>query len=311
LEIKAGPLAGQKIPVPSGKTLLIGRALDRAHFAVPHDALMSGLHFAVITGSQSYRIVDRMSTNGTFLNGARVQEAVLAAGDEIRSGQTVFKVRMVPDNHLLADLSGAVPLGPTPSLLTGTRAAAPAPVSPPQLSDKSPIPTTPRERFLTMLGREFQPLFAVLDAARDPNIFKFLVESEDEFQSLYEGPEGSALAHFAPYLVRLKPDSALLEKLVFVGWGRSWGVYLTCGSEFQELRHHIRRFLKVKMPDQKEFYFRYYDPRVLRLFLPTCTPEETNAFFGPVTGYLVEDEAPEGLLQFTNLGRGAQKAMLC
>ena len=52
--------------------------------------------------------------------------------------------------------------------------------------------------------------------------------------------------------------------------------------------------------DEKEVYFRFYDPRVLRTFLPTCTPEETTEFFGPVRSYLVEAEEPETLLIFTD-----------
>jgi len=38
----------------------------------------------------------------------------------------------------------------------------------------------------------------------------------------------------------------------------------------------------------KDMYFRFYDPRVLRVFLPTCTPEELSDFFGPIAGFLIE-----------------------
>ena len=48
----------------------------------------------------------------------------------------------------------------------------------------------------------------------------------------------------------------------------------------------------------KRLLFRYYDPRVLRVFLPTCTPAELAGFFGPIRGYLLEAGAPETLLRF-------------
>ncbi|MGB8473486.1 MAG: FHA domain-containing protein [Candidatus Acidiferrum sp.] len=101
LEVKSGPFAGRKIPLRIGESVLIGRAPERAQFAVPHDNLMSGVHFAVEYGADGCRVVDKRSTNGTSLNGAKIPEAMLLAnGDEIKSGQTVFVVHMVPDDQL-------------------------------------------------------------------------------------------------------------------------------------------------------------------------------------------------------------------
>ena len=75
-------------------------------------------------------------------------------------------------------------------------------------------------------------------------------------------------------------------------------------AAFKEVRKHFRQFLMAKLPDGKQVYFRFYDPRVLRLYLPTCTPEEINQFFGPVKYYLTEDEKPGTLLRFSDAGRG-------
>ena len=77
------------------------------------------------------------------------------------------------------------------------------------------------------------------------------------------------------------------------------------------MRHHLRHFLEVKLPDDTQVYFRFYDPRVLRVFLPTCTPDDTNQFFGPmIQNYLVEDESSDQLLRFVNTGQGSQKMMI-
>jgi pSer/pThr/pTyr-binding forkhead associated (FHA) protein len=100
LEVKTGSFAGQKIPLPGGQTLIIGRAVERAQFAVPHDKEMSGAHFAVECDERGCRLRDLNSSNGTFLNGARAKEAALANGDEIKSGQTIFMVRILPDNPI-------------------------------------------------------------------------------------------------------------------------------------------------------------------------------------------------------------------
>ena len=62
----------------------------------------------------------------------------------------------------------------------------------------------------------------------------------------------------------------------------------------------------VLTEDGKTLYFRFYDPRVLRMFLPTCAPEQLAEFFGPVESFYVEDEDPARALRFS-LEAGALK----
>jgi pSer/pThr/pTyr-binding forkhead associated (FHA) protein len=97
LEIKAGPMAGKVIGLKIGESATIGRAAGRAQHAFPNDTFMSGVHFAVECGPQGCRVIDQKSSNGTFLNGARIKDAMLANGDEIKGGQTAFAVKIVPD----------------------------------------------------------------------------------------------------------------------------------------------------------------------------------------------------------------------
>ena len=94
------------------------------------------------------------------------------------------------------------------------------------------------------------------------------------------------------------------------GWGKSWGVYLTSDWPLPALRNFLRQFLMVSLPDGKQVYFRFYDPRVLRLYLPLCTADEANEFFGPVKYYVMEDQAPDALLRFSNKGVGVGRRIL-
>src|SRR6266568_3100090 len=127
LEVKSGPFSGRTIPIRAGESLSIGRAPDRAQFAIPHDNHMSGVHFAVECGPSGCRVVDKKSTNGTLLNGAKIQEAMLATGNEIKSGQTIFVVRIVPDDQLPAAASGAQVFGQAP--VAAQRETPPAPAA--------------------------------------------------------------------------------------------------------------------------------------------------------------------------------------
>src|SRR6266851_5354706 len=129
LEIKAGPFASKKITLANGQSILIGRAPDRAQFAIPHDNHMSGVHFAVECGPNGCRVIDKKSTNGTLLNGVKIQEAMLATGDEIKSGQTVFVVRIVPDDQLPAASSPPAVAQPPATAPREIPAPAPSPAS--------------------------------------------------------------------------------------------------------------------------------------------------------------------------------------
>lgn len=274
LDVRSGPHTGKKIEVTPGHLVRIGRTAT-ADVSFPEDSHMSGVHFAIQCEEKVCWIRDYKSTNGTFVNGQKIVDVALREGDKVTAGTTEFFVQVDP----------------------GKIAAPPA---------QQPVSASaPQTRLLALLRGDFQPLYAILDASREPSVLKLLVESREECQSLFEGPQGDQLAHFAPYLVRLVPDSPLLVELVNQAWSKSWGIFLTCDRAFAEIRKHLQYFLRVTLEGHREVYFRYYDPRVLRLFLPTCLPEEINQFFGPVRYYLMEDEKGGALLRFSNSGRGA------
>jgi hypothetical protein len=163
---------------------------------------------------------------------------------------------------------------------------------------KSPALSVLEHRVIEELRAQSAPLFAILDAARDPLVLARLLQCEEEYRSLYEGPKAGQLVDVAPYLVALPAQTPFLETLVRDGWGQSWGVYLTSDRPFHEVRKHLRRFLTVETEDGKKLLFRFYDPRVLRVYLPTCTHAEAREFFGPIKFYLMEAGDPECLLAF-------------
>jgi hypothetical protein len=159
---------------------------------------------------------------------------------------------------------------------------------------------------MAYLRRRGEPLFAVLDAARDDRVLAWLYESGLEHHSLYEGPKGDVLADVAPYLVRLELDAPLLRQLVEEGWGQAFGVLVTSRARPKDVRSRLRRLLMVQTESSKQVYFRFYDPRVLRVFLPIATPRQVSWFFGggEMGAYVLEDRDPAGVLVFTEASEG-------
>ncbi len=54
----------------------------------------------------------------------------------------------------------------------------------------------------------------------------------------------------------------------------------------------------VKDPDGNRLFFRFYDPRIFKTFLPTCNGDQLAEVFGPVICYMQEENEPDTLLKF-------------
>ncbi len=144
-------------------------------------------------------------------------------------------------------------------------------------------------------------LYMLLDAARDPAIFPWLGELGDaiEIRSLYQGDIGDNLAHVSPYLLSLRDNQPEALRLADSGLGRDWGLFVTAAIGFDDLRRHLRKFNLVYREDGTPLIFRFYDPRVLRVFLPTCTEAELRRFFGPIDAFWTEAPEPDTLLRLS------------
>lgn len=301
LKIVSGPRAGSTVAVPEGGVLRFGRS-DQADCALPEDSFLSGLHFAVECRQGRAVVSDLGSMNGTFINGVRIQRAPLTEKDRLAAGHTTFLLQPdeKPPTAAVAATVAAVAVG---AVAVGAAAAASEPDA--KAGHRAPLSAL-EKALVQFLGKQPEPVYAVLDAASDPFVAHLVRAFAEEHRSLYEGPAADSLADCAPYLARVSPGSRFAEELSH-GWGRNWGIYLTCGQPLDEVRRHLRRFLTVKTEEGRNLLFRFYDPRVLRAFLPACTPEETADLFGPLGSFLTEAEEPENLLRFTRTPQGAAK----
>jgi pSer/pThr/pTyr-binding forkhead associated (FHA) protein len=288
VELRHGPAGGTKMILSPGERLCVGRK-PRAQWIIS-DKQMSGVHFEIAYDGARCEVRDLQSAQGTLVGGQRIEApAVVGNGAWIRAGESDFMVYLEastpPEEDELTHFLEAEPdeIDPLAAEWVEQNRAE-------LLRDRAAAEAR-AEAALARLRRVEAPLFVVLDAARTDRILTLVRESVENYRSLYEGIEGAALEHVAPHLVELPPGSALLERLLREGWGRRWGIFIEYPRSFKELRRHLRRFLMVADADtRKKFYFRFYDPVVLREFVPTCTPKQRAELFGEIGAFLVEDE---------------------
>jgi hypothetical protein len=139
-------------------------------------------------------------------------------------------------------------------------------------------------------------MWMIVDGARDRRVFSSLLSSYLQYSCLYAGDLPHQMEAAAPYLVQLEFEDRYTRKLIDEAWGNSWGVFLRCNETMDRLRRHLRQFLRVQDWRGRFMLFRYYDPRVLRVYLPTCNNEEMRTVFGPIKSFYMEDENAETIL---------------
>lgn len=154
-------------------------------------------------------------------------------------------------------------------------------------------------------------LYALVDAARDPLIYLGLQDfaPTEEIACLYGGATAEELAHVAPYLVRVGQRTHVFDWL-WKGWGRRWGIFIRSAENLEGLRAHLRKLTKVRTEDGRALLFRFYDPNVLSIFLPTCVPAQIEEMFGPVKHFLMEASDCVGIEEFTRAAHGVQRRFL-
>ncbi|MBK8256596.1 MAG: DUF4123 domain-containing protein [Polyangiaceae bacterium] len=268
LEVLSAAAHPRRFLLAAGMSAKVGRT-PMSDFAINNDDQLSSEHFLLEWDGVNAALCDLGSATGTLLGGVKVSAAPVSHGAWIRAGNTDFRV-----------------YEESRSLLKGVR------------------PHTQKEmalckELLSLRTHENEHLYAVVDTARDARSLDWLNESADTSESLFEGFDGASLWRVAPYLVELSPStSPLFSRIVTEGWGNSLVTFIVSSSTFAEVRRHLRRHLRVLDPDQRPMYFRLYDPRVLRRFLPMASERQLGELFAEAGVFAAEGPRGSNLQVF-------------
>lgn len=267
LEIRPAGGEPQIVALPQSGTVTVGRQLPAD--LVINDQFMSRVHFQLHREGPLVMLNDPASSNGTFVNGVRTRTVALHPRDAIFAGRTAFRFAPVINGKPFLEY---------------------LPPSPGEMEPR-------RRQILNVL--EVACNYAVLDGAVSPAVLDLLNQSGAYYQSLYEGEQSADVARYGPYLAQMDPGRPFLPFLVKAAWGMFWGIFLASDQSFEDTRKHLRRFLIVDNGSGNKVLFRFYDPRVLRVFLPSCEPAQRKEFFGPVRRFFAETEPDPSLTAFT------------
>lgn len=144
-------------------------------------------------------------------------------------------------------------------------------------------------------------MFAVVDPAREASLYEHVARLEPgAAECLFEGRLKPQLKQASPHLVELAPDDPLAAAWRGKGWGQAWGILLSSRESLASVRRRLRHFTQAKLPDgQGPVLFRFWDPRVFRVYLPLVEPAEIGPWFEGIDHYLCETEDGAGTLRYS------------
>lgn len=114
--------------------------------------------------------------------------------------------------------------------------------------------------------------YAILDAAKITGLPEMLEVADMASRCLFRGSAYHELADAAPWLVQLRSSDSLVRKLFTAAdpprglWNLEAAVFFRSPITFDHLWTHLRRFTRLRDSGGSWFYFRFWEPEVMRCF---------------------------------------------
>ncbi len=232
--VTAGGEPGRVWEFAESATVRVG-ASAAGEVVLAGDEWVAATHCALYWGDGGWRVRDLGEGGGTWRNGVGVTDEALASGDVVQCGRTQVRVEWETER---AEAAGGVGEG----------------------SERDP-----RAEALATLRVLPGRLYAVLDAAKDPEVLQLLRRSGYRYECLYTGWAREVYGEAAPYLVQLRRNGRLLEQLL----AYQQGVFLLSEEPMVKLARGLRRCLLVVHPEYSIVIARWYCGSACAAFVST------------------------------------------
>lgn len=302
LEIHRGTQVGRSVAI-THSPFRIGKGRESDWHL--EDDLLGWEHFEIQIAENEVRVHGLLSDGPVYLNGQRVIGHSLSHDDLIRAGDTEFRVRISEPLPVIAPALSlpVIALPPVPPVVVedlGLYHLGENQTRRPFAEDPRPMFAAPPQANLGATTFRAAPAFRPV---HPDGIFYGLVDSTQDFPwaftsmrqgydlvSLFHGELSRELIDVAPYFFAVRAGAPLMGRWAEAR-GKNLGILLDSAAPAEELFRHLREMFVARDATGQEYFFRYYDPRVLRAYLPSCTPAELAEFFGPIRAIVVEGAA--------------------
>ena len=142
--------------------------------------------------------------------------------------------------------------------------------------------------------------YLLLDSNQIPDLYVRLFQMAPKAapQALYLTTRYADLANIGPLLVAVEPNTALANTFA-EEWQTRAGIWLESEANESDLIAHLRSLVHVQLEGGVSAFFRFYDPRITRLWLGDLPDAERDRLMGPVrlirlaNGLFIRQENPD------------------
>ena len=124
--------------------------------------------------------------------------------------------------------------------------------------------------------------YAVIDSVAIPMLLANIHKHSVPFLCLYRGEIPIDRVDIVPYIVKLNKNSQFCNWLIEASTKTPCCIYLNSSENITDVRKHLRKFIKAEIPSGKTIYFRFYDPRILKVYLPECELDDERVVYGEI-----------------------------
>lgn len=126
--------------------------------------------------------------------------------------------------------------------------------------------------------------YLLLDGAKIENLPARLYSLDENptIEWLYHGTPYKEVFDVGPALVLLR-NIGVLEQAFTEHWQHDAGLMIESDAPLPQLAEHLRSMIHARVTGDAALLFRYYDPRVMRHWLPALIPSEKDRMMGPVS----------------------------
>lgn len=132
--------------------------------------------------------------------------------------------------------------------------------------------------------------YAIVDGAGLPELQQMAMHFDARIHCLLPGEQTPLTRRRAPHLVPLSsPADAMTCWLLGCFGERPVGICCESSRGRHLVQVQLRRLLTVRTPEGRGVFFRYFDPQVFALLVPTFDQQQLRELFGPVQAWYLPD----------------------
>jgi Domain of unknown function (DUF4123) len=140
--------------------------------------------------------------------------------------------------------------------------------------------------------------FVILDGAHFKSKMDQAILLNENHHNLYTGISPAHLEPLGPFIFEFPHNQEFYEWYMENVQANSRGLIVESIHTFNEVKSHFKTLIKVRTESGHNLFFRFYDSRVIRSFLPTCQEAELIDFFGPVQSIFAQSVEADILLNY-------------